>query len=592
MERKRILWILTALIMALGWLVLLNTVLHTQTWANAPSMSFVSQPPGHSRGTVASSTASPLHKTGANGTGHRVKPAETLGRHCIGHGPLGDADFCGCTWGEVLFHGQPVAGTVVTLAFGDGITTSVTRLTAEEPEPYFDLTAHDLGARRGDVLTLTAQFAGQAVSRSFRAWPGADGEQHLVLALPERGVWSPWVTGGYTRALALAGDVVWAGGPAGLISVSLTSGVSVVHTLPWPDPSVRALAVGSDGHVWAAGPGGVAEFDGAIWQAHAVPPLGTLRALAVDPTTGAVWLGGGDSEGGMAVYTGVWQTEPALAKPVMALAVDGAGRVWAATWDGGVYRRDGSGGWNPYCTGDGLASNLVWAAAADDDAAWFGTDPYDQSEEGPRGGIARYDLATETWRVYTTAHGLPSDTTFPGAPASIYALALEGSWVWAGTVDGLRFLADGDWWAAYTSTHGLRPGSVKAVVAGGRTVIAAPPAGLDRLDMDAVPGSPPTAQILSVTPPTLTLGLTLTLSGTGWDGDEGGGQVVAWDWSSDRDGPLCTWAACTLPATLLSSGVHAIALRVQDDEGVWSAPVTAPLMVEWRVFLPLVVRDK
>jgi hypothetical protein len=521
-------------------------------------------------------------------------PAAPAGRHCGGVGPLppGDPYYCGCTWGEVLFHGRPVPGAAVTLTYESDAVAGTTRSTSLEPAPYFDLTGHILGARRGDMLTLTAHFAGQTVVRPFRAWPGTDEEQHIALALPEQGVWSPWVTGGTTRALALAGDVVWAGGPAGVISVELTSGVSLTHTLPWAEPLVRALAVGTDGHAWAAGDGGVAEFDGSGWQVHTHPLIGTPRALAVDPASGAIWLGGGDATGSVAAYTGTWQVAGSFAAPVTALTVDEEERVWAGTWGDGVYRQDGSGGWTRYRDTDGLASDWVLATAAGGGAVWFGTYPY-LSGEGPRGGIARYELAMGTWRTYTTAHGLPADTSFPQAPASIYTLALgEDGWPWAGTVDGVRFLPEGEHWFPYTTTHGLRGGPVLALAAGNGTVIAAVPAGLDRLDLGAVPGSPPTAQIVEVAPLTLTLGTTLTLSGESGDGDEGGAQIVGWDWSSSLDGPLCTSASCTLPYDLFTPGVHSITLRVQDDEGVWSAPVTEAVEVKGtqRVYLPLVLR--
>jgi hypothetical protein len=518
-------------------------------------------------------------------------PSAPLGLHCRGVSPI--EDWCGCTWGEVLFQGHAVPGAVVTLTFGSGVVTDTTQMTDLEPMPYFALTGQDLGACRGDVVTLTARFARQTAERTFRAWPDADGEQHVVLALPDRGVWSSWVTGGYTRTLALAGDTVWAGGPAGVISAGLTSGISVTYTLPWPDPSVRALAVGTDGHVWAAGPGGVAEFDGSAWHTHTVPLSHTLRALAVDPTTGAVWLGDGDAyEGNVAVYTGTWRTAGTFSAPVMALAVDGDGRAWAGTWGDGVHRQEGSGGWTNHRVKDGLASDTVLAAVPGAGAIWFGTWPY-LSGQGPRGGIARYDLATGTWQVYTTAHGLPLDILLPEAPAPVYALARgpDGT-IWAGTAQGVSFLADAPWWGNYTTTHGLRHGPVMAIVAGNEAVVAAPRAGLDILDRDAVVGSAPTAQIVAVDPLTLTLGMELTLSGEGEDGDEGGERIVAWDWSSDRQGPLCTAADCALPYDLFTPGAHTVTLRVQDDEGAWSAPAEARVVVEEarRVHLPLVVR--
>jgi hypothetical protein len=523
-------------------------------------------------------------------------PEGPLGQHCGAVGPLppDDLEYCGCTWGPVLFHGRAVRGAAVTLTFGSGAVISVTGFTELESVPYFDLTAHKLGARRGDMVTLTARFAGQTITRAIRAWPGADGEQHVVLAFSERGVWHPWVTGGYTRALALDGDVVWAGGPAGVLSLSLSSGVSVTHALPWADPAVRALAVGTDGHVWAAGGGGVAEFDGHAWQAHPVPLAQTWRALAVDPATGVVWAGGGDgADGGVATYDGTWQTAGAFPALVTALVVDAEGRAWAGTWREGAYRQDGRGGWTHYQISDGLAADDVLAAAGDSQAVWFGTSP-GLDGEGPRGGIARYDLATGVWQAYTTAHGLPRDATFSQSPARVYALALgEEGTMWAGTTDGVRFLAGVDWWAAYTATHGLRAGPVRAIVAGGGTAVAATAVGLDRLDLAAVPGAAPTAWIdVPAAPVTVTGGTTLALRGGGADGDEGGARVVAWDWSSSRDGPLCTAVACALPHALFTPGSHLIALRVQDDEGVWSVPVVEAVWVEgdWRVYLPLVVR--
>jgi hypothetical protein len=522
----------------------------------------------------------------------RAAPARPAARHCGDALPLDDPKFCGCTWGEVIFYGRPVPGAAVTLTFDGEVETDVTCCMEEETEPYFGLTAHDLGARRGDVLTLTARFAGQTVERAIRAWPEAEGEQHVVLAFPERGVWSPWVTGGYTRALALAGDVVWAGGPAGVISVELSTGVSVVHTLPWADPFVRALAVGTDGRVWAAGDRGVAEFDGSGWHAHAAPPIGTPRALAVDPVSGAIWLGGGDATGSVAVYTGIWQIAGTFDALVTALAVDGDRRVWAATWGDGVHRQNGSGGWTPYRAVNGLALDKVPATVADAGAVWLGTLPY-LSGQGPRGGIARYDLTTGTWQVYTTAHGLPADALLPEAPAPVYALAMgEDGIPWAGTAAGVWFPAIEGWWAGYTVTHGLRLGEVKALVVKGETAVAATPAGLDRLNPSAPSGAPPVAQIIDVSPLTLTAGATLTLNGSGWDRDEGGSRIVAWDWSSSIDGPVCTSDTCTLPHSLFTPGAHAIALKVQDDEGMWSEPVLETFVVEpHRVFLPLVVSN-
>lgn len=524
----------------------------------------------------------------------QARPSMPLGRHCGAVGPL-PPDFCGCTWGPVFFRGQRVPSATVTLAFGNSITTGFTLPGPEETFPYYGLEADELGARKGDLMTLTAHFAGQIVTRTIRAWPepGPDHEQYVALAFPE-GFWNPWVTGGYTRALALAGNVLWAGGPAGVISISLTSGISVVHTLPWANPSVRALAVVTDGHVWAAGAGGVAEFDGALWRTHAVPFSGAVLALTVDPVTGAIWAGGGDgNQGRVAVYTGAWEAAGVFSSTVMALAADlTTGHISAGTWEDGVYRQDGSGGWTHHSRmPGGLASNRVLAAVATGDAVWFGTEPC-LSTDGPCGGISRYDLATGAWRTYTTAHGLPADAGLAPAPAPVYTLARsESDTVWAGMGDGIRFQADENWWAAYTTTYGLRPGTVSAIAIGNGTALAALPAGLDRLDPDAASGALPTATISSISPLTLTFPMTLTLVGGGQDHDEDGARVVGWDWSSSVDGPLCTSAGCELSYGLFTPGRHDLALRVQDDEGVWSTPVTATVVVKEprRVYLPAVL---
>lgn len=525
-----------------------------------------------------------------------------LGRHCgdVGPLPLDDPDFCGCTWGEVYFRGQSVSGALISLSYGNKVVTTTTQFSTPGEKPYYDLTAHLLGARRADILTMTVQFAGNMITRTFRAWPQVNGEQHIALAFPEMGTWAPWITGGYTRALALQGDVVWAGGPSGLISMNLTSGFSKVHTLPWVNQTVRALAT-SPGtmnndplHIWVIGESGAAELKQGTWHTHTIPTTGTPRVLTVDKITNAIWLGGGDgNEGYLAVYTGNWQVAGTFPAPVTAVVVDESGQVWGGTWGAGVYRQDLDSNWVQYRTADGLASNNVLAASAAKDVVWFGTAPY-LSAQGMRGGISQFDMVMESWKTYTTVHGLPSDELLPHAPAPIHALAIsDDDSPWAGTPDGVRFLAEIDFWAAYTISHGLRPGSILALAAGNGNVLAASPTGVDALDSSKPNGSMPVAQIHSVSPLTISQGTTLTLNGVGQDGDENGHRIIAWNWMSNRDGPLCTESTCTLPDDIFSTGMHNLSLRVLDDEGMWSLADEVMINVErvWQIFIPITLRE-
>ncbi len=222
--------------------------------------------------------------------------------HCIGVGPTGgpislvtpidlaDPTFCGCTWGEVYYRGQPVAGAQITLTFGQAITTTTTKKNDAAPTAVFVQPAKGLGAKRGDTLTLTASFAGQSVTRTFRAQPEADGEQYVPLVIRDAGVWRTLSnTSGYTRTLLAAGNVLWAGGRDGLLQLDLTSGVSLTYSAPWPNLPVRALAVDGDGALWLAQALGVAKLTGTSWQSDTLPFTGTVNALTVNSVNGELW---------------------------------------------------------------------------------------------------------------------------------------------------------------------------------------------------------------------------------------------------------------------------------------------------------------
>ena len=515
------------------------------------------------------------------------------GQHCGDGGPLGDPEYCGCTWGEVVFRGQAVAGAVLTLTFaGQTVTDVVAHYTPDEL-PYYSLTGHDLGAKRGDVITLTASFAGEVVTRTIRALPDDDGEQHVVLAFPEREAFVPYLDIGYTRTLAVDGSTLWAGGPDGLASVDVLSGDITPHTLPWQQGGVEVLAVRNATEIWVAAGSALARMNDGVWNQVSPPPsLDAIRALAVDPVSGDLWVGGAAGPAGIAArYTDAWHDLKSFGQPVTAVTLDENGAVWAGTWGDGAYQRREDGGWTRFRDVDGLASNRVLSLAAANGFMWIGGAPY-LSGLGPRGGIGRYDLNLGSWQSYGTAQGLPAapDGLNPNLPAPVLALAIDEAGVpWAGTSSGVYALAAPSWWNRYSAGSGASMPEVIAIAASG-PVFVGTHSGISRLQQSMTPGSPPVAVIAATQPATVTKGIDreFVIDSTGADTDEGGLEVIAWDWTSDRDGPLCTKALCVLKVDALSLGDHVLSLRVQDDEGAWSPVQTTQLSVvdSKRTYLP------
>jgi hypothetical protein len=289
-------------------------------------------------------------------------------------------------------------------------------------------------------------------------------------------------------------------------------------------------------------------------------------------------------------------TVNAVNEIVTTLVVDSANNVWVGTFGGGLYRHAGTvtdlnSGWTHFTVNDGLASDYVLAAAASSDSVWFGTSPY-FGGQGYHGGISRYKLVDNSWHTYTVANGLPADGALPQATAAILALATDAQGTpWAGTQNGIYRLATPDVWTQHLVTGGV---AIRALATSGNPLIAARSSGqLDRLDLTITPGNPPTATIDPVSKPVIAPSDLLTLNASAVDHDDtANAQILAWDWRSNRDGPICTTAICQIAGRELSLGVHSISLRVQDNEGVWSQPVTTTITVtkQSEVYLPLVKR--
>lgn len=491
--------------------------------------------------------------------------------HCIGAGPvpLNEPDFCGCTWGAVYYRGQAVTAAPVTLTFGGQQTVSQTRQQVANDPPLYHISGSSLGAKKNDTMTVTVTFAGQTVTRAFRAWPDTEGEQELPLVLPEQGVWTSWNNGDYTQALAAVGDTIWAGGAAGLLAVNVVTNAQTPHTLPWSDQTVIAIAVATNGEVWVAGPHNLARYKNNQWLNVTPPFAAKIRTLAADPTNSNIWVGGGDGSDALAKYDGAWHTVTALDGPVATLVVDKTGTIWAGTLGNGLYAHAATGninsGWLHYQTENGLASDYVLSSAADAQGVWFGTRPY-LSGEGPRGGITHYQFADDSWQTYTTTHGLPADSTFPDAPAPIYALTVDAQGrPLAGTPKGVYLQgAPTQWVSDLAATD-----DVNAVIQSGHYIVAARQSALWRLDRTVTPGTAPMVTITGPANRNISQAETLTLHASATDTDNiqqgGASQILAWDWQSDRVGSLCTTAnTCVLPAGILPLGKHVITVRVQE----------------------------
>jgi hypothetical protein len=527
--------------------------------------------------------------------------ARPLGQHCYDVGPLPELppDWCGCTWGAIYVDGAPVAGARITLTFGTGVVSGTTALSALEPYPYYAMHAYDLGARYGSLVTVTASYAGASLTRTIRLVPDeVTKEQALNFAFLASGHWEPWADLPSVRALATQDGQLWAGMPNGPMRWDLTTGISRTFSTGLASENVQALVIGPDGDVWVGTPAGLSRYDSARWTAQntglASP---NIRALAVGPD-GSVWAGASHvTAGGVSRYDSAtaglrgqtWQPLPdfngGLPNLVTALAVDATGRAWVGTDGYGVSRWDGA-AWRMFTAEDGLASDIVYAIAAEPGAVWFGTWSY-LTGEGAFGGVGRYDLASGAWTAYRHGDGLALD--------DVVAVAVDARGrPWFGTWGGGISRFDGRNWRTYTAADGLGSDYVRAVAVGADgTVWAGTEDGLARF-VPGAPGRPPVIQQVIISPTVAAPGDLLFFQAVVADGNGDDGSVVAYDWRSDLDGPLGSEAAFTLASRLLTPGLHTISVRGQDDEGMWSEAVTRTLKVQAlpKIALPLVIWNR
>ncbi len=233
---------------------------------------------------------------------------------------------------------------------------------------------------------------------------------------PMHGLADYWV---YSFANDLKGDV-WIGTWYGVNRFDIKTGKFTTYVKELVNEWVYGIGVDAQGKVWFGTEGGISVFDdqqaeGEKWRAWTHQDgLGApnVEGLPSSPNTGL----GTRSRHDLAVQISSGSTyNPGY---VFTLLVAPDNTIWAGTWGGGVAHFDGK-TWKNFTRKDGLAGNIVFSIASDDQGVlWFGTE----------NGVSRFD--GKTWRSYRQQDGLLSN--------SVYALAVAANGdVWAGSRRGV-----------------------------------------------------------------------------------------------------------------------------------------------------------
>lgn len=165
-------------------------------------------------------------------------------------------------------------------------------------------------------------------------------------------------------ALAVQGDIIWAGGKDGVIGLDRSSHQVVNEIICDPPITyVRALLVDNEGTLWIGHSAGLTSYDDGT---------GTLRTFS---------------------------TEDGLPDiRVNALMLDHKNRIWVGTWGGAAVLEEGQ--WTVITEADGLADDMVNVMLEDQNGGlWFG------SYVAPRGGLSYFN--NDNWQLFSTKNGLP-----------------------------------------------------------------------------------------------------------------------------------------------------------------------------------------
>lgn len=226
-----------------------------------------------------------------------------------------------------------------------------------------------------------------------------------------------------------------------------------------PPHDVEAMAMQGN-IIWAGGEGGVIGIDRITREAcfnlscNISPAY--VRALLLD-RNGSLWIG---FDGGLIHYNNTsckyFTKENGLPdNRVQSLMQDRAGRIWVGTWGGAAVLDRGS--WREITITDGLQDNMVNAIMEDSHGGiWFG------SYVAPHGGISY--LREGKWQYFNKSSGLPHNNI------NIFIEDRKGD-VWAGTGffdrgGAANFVFNGSAWIigkAITAQDGLAGDKVRSI---------------------------------------------------------------------------------------------------------------------------------
>ncbi len=259
-------------------------------------------------------------------------------------------------------------------------------------------------------------------------------------------------------ALALQGDVIWAGGKKGLMCVNRTS----AQTEPLPQGAplmayIKDLLVDRQGDLWIAHQDGVTRLqNGGRWE-----PLNMVRTKLAGPAfalledrSGILWIGG---EKGLVRYDGrsfeLFDLPEKVAQAkVDVLFQDNSGTYWfgSSSATHGMLLKYVSGHFQAYSTQNGLIHNSVNCVMQDSKGwLWFGLG------FGSHGGVSFCENGQ--WRTYTKADGLAGDKV-----RSLYEDS-QGRFWFGSEYDGVAVLS-GTHWKILTPKDGLAGWEVKEII--------------------------------------------------------------------------------------------------------------------------------